>query len=176
MSLGCGFSWLGNAALFPSHFLQLFLGDPETTPGQIEHVIPPKCSVCVLGSQLNTCLEFLQETSWSVAWSPPQASFHVKEQLLFSELPLDFRASNGVPKAGHPVKEIHLSPFLSGISFIRSLPTACEHRWGLELRPTCKKPSFVNHTPGYLSLWDSNCFPRHYSAVQKVPVRLCELP
>lgn len=93
-----------------------------------------------VSSQSNTCLEFLQETSWSEAWSPLQASFHVKEQLLFSELPLDFRASNCVPKAGHPVREIHLSPFLSGISFIRSLPTACEHRWGLELDWPVKSP------------------------------------
>lgn len=30
--------------LLPRHLLQLFLGDPEALPGQIDYVIPPACS------------------------------------------------------------------------------------------------------------------------------------
>ena len=105
----------------PSHFHQLFWGDPKAFPGQPGDVIPPACPGSAPRSPPSrTCLKDLpREASRRHPHQmpePPQlAPLDMKEQRLYSESLPDVRAPHPISKAepGHPAEETHFSRLYS---------------------------------------------------------------
>ncbi len=103
--------------LLLSNVFQLLLGDPKTFPGQMRYIIPPACSGSTQGYPTSwTCPENLQRKAPrrhpDQMSKPPQlAPFDMKEQWLYSELPLDVWAPYPISKAepSHPAEETHFT-------------------------------------------------------------------
>lgn len=116
--------------------LEFLLGDPKAFLGQTRYIIPPVSSGSNMGAPTNvTYQKHLQQemprrhSNQTEATKPPQLTpFDLKEQRLFSELPLDILP----PGRSSPASRRRKLIFSIAISFFWSVPKAWDHRWGLE--------------------------------------------
>lgn len=111
-----------NWPLYPA-----LLRDPEAFPGELGDMVPQVVFPSIWRARKPHQGRHPDQTPHHLTWT-------------YSEPLVDDWASHSVSKGEprHPVEEARFRLLASVTSFLRSLPTALGHRWGLEHRATSK--------------------------------------